>query len=193
MVKDYSKGKIYTVRSRSCELVYIGSTIQTLPDRLSGHYRHLKSYKNGKGDKCSSYQILEKGDAYIELFEYYPCDTEQELRRYEGQCQRNYECVNLQIAGRTKAEYREDKKEQIFEYQKKYKQENKEQILERAKKYYQENKERINEKDKKYHQKNKEQISEKKKVKITCEVCGLTVSKSGVARHRRSKKHLANC
>lgn len=196
MPKDFSKGKIYTLRSRSCDLVYIGSTIQTLPDRLSGHKRDYKTYlKTGKKN-CASFQILEKGDAYIELFEYYPCNTEQELRRYEGQCQRKYECVNLEIAGRTKAEYYQDNKEQLLEKRKKHYQENKEQILEKDKKNRQENKEKFAERDKKYYQDNKEQILEKQKVKITCELCGSTVRKSDFRRHERTQKHtkaLTNC
>ena len=216
---DYSKGKIYTIRSRSCDLVYIGSTTQSLPDRLSGHYRSLKCFKNGKKFSCASFQILERGDAYIELFEDYPCNSKNELLRYEGQCQRKYKCVNNNIAGRTQAEYREDNKDKISEYIKKYRKENKEKIKEQLKKYQQENKEKIKEQKKKYNEKNKEnikkqvkkyreeneekikeqkkkyyeenkeKIKEQKKEKITCEVCGASVRKISIKRHERTKKH----
>ena len=40
-----------------------------------------------------------------------------------------------------------------------------------------------------YYQKNKEQLNERKKEKITCE-CGVIVSITHLARHRRSKKHI---
>ena len=173
MPKDYSKGKIYTLRSRSCDLVYIGSTIQTLPDRLSGHYRQLNTFKKGKGNNCTSFQILEKGDAYIELFEDYPCKSRNELERYEGQCQRKYECVNFIIAGRTMAEYIQDKNQEI---------------LKKKKLYYQKNREKIIEKRKLHYQKNRE--------KITCEVCGSTIRKDSLPRHVLRQKHikaLTNC
>lgn len=41
---DYSKGKIYKIWSPSTGLTYIGSTIQTLSNRLSGHRVKHKLY-----------------------------------------------------------------------------------------------------------------------------------------------------
>ena len=199
-MSEYLKGKIYTIRSRSCDLVYIGSTIQTLPDRFCGHKRSFNHFKKSKGNNCASFQILEREDAYIELFEDYPCNSKNELVRYEGQCQRKYECVNVQIAGRTQAEYREENREYYKKYMKKYQEENKEKIDEYIKKYQEENKEKIKEQTKKYYAENKEKIKEqtkkyyeenkeKRKVKITCEVCGASVRKSDFKKHTGTKKH----
>ena len=37
-MKDYSKGKIYTIRNKNDNnLIYVGSTIETLTSRMSKH------------------------------------------------------------------------------------------------------------------------------------------------------------
>jgi hypothetical protein len=173
---DYSNGKIYTIRSRSCDLVYIGSTVQRLTDRFAEHKRHYNGYKQGKRAFVCSYTVFDKGDAYIELFELYPCNNRIELARYEGQCQRKYECVNNNIAGRTVAEYKEEEKEKISERNKKYYQKNREYYRE----YRKENRVELLKKMKEYR---------KKEESVKCEVCGSTVKKSKFKRHMGTKKH----
>ena len=54
----------------------------------------------------------------IELLEYFPCDTLQELERREGEHIRNNESVNKVVAGRTKQESYHDKKDKILEFMK---------------------------------------------------------------------------
>jgi hypothetical protein len=85
-------------------------------------------------------------------------------------------------------QYRDKNKDRIVEYHKKYHDENKEKITEQAKKYRAENKEKISERKKQYNAKNKDKIRERSKEKIQCE-CGSIVRRSGLARHKRSKKH----
>ena len=212
---DYQKGKIYKLYSVSNEeLVYYGSTIETLSRRLS---KHVYDYKNNSG--CTSKKVIAVGDYKIELVENYPCFNKQALERREGEFTKNNMCVNKIIAGRTKKEYLEDNKEKIKEWQKewrednkehkkqydkelyqnnkeaiaekakKWREDNKQQLTEKKKEYYQNNKEQIVEKAKKYREDNKEQISEKGKKKVTCE-CGCIIRKDGLAEHKRSNKHL---
>ena len=110
---DYQNGKIYSIRSRSREdLVYVGSTTQTLSRRFTGH--------NKKNNTSSSGQIIDIGDAYIELIELCPCDSKMELLKREGEVIRSMDCVNKRIAGRTKKQYREDNKHIIAECMKQY-------------------------------------------------------------------------
>ena len=53
---------------------------------------------------------------YIELIELDACNTQDELRKREGELIREYKPdLNKQIAGRTIKEYRDDKAEQIRE------------------------------------------------------------------------------
>lgn len=114
---DYSKGKIYKLWSPSKNLVYYGSTTQTLSQRLSGHKGNYKLYNknNTKGSGCSSYLILACEDYKIELLEKYPCNNKSELYKKEGEYIKNNKCVNNQIAGRTKQEYQDQRKQEYQE------------------------------------------------------------------------------
>ena len=123
---DYKNGRIYAIRSHQTDQIYIGSTTQTLAERLRCHKKIINT-KN-----CSSKLILEHEDAYIELIELFPCNSREELNKKEGEHIRSNNCVNKNIAGRTKTEYQKeyekDNKEKILEYKKQLRQrpENKE-------------------------------------------------------------------
>jgi len=127
-MEDYSKGKIYRIISDHVELPYIGSTTDSLEYRFDVHKRWYKKWLNkGKQRKCGDYLssavILEHSDARIELVTNYPCNSKEELRRYEGSFQEiGVNCVNLKKAGRTKAEYEkvryQQNKAKILEQQK---------------------------------------------------------------------------
>ena len=185
---NYQNGKIYSIRSmRRPDLVYVGSTTQSLSRRFSKH--------KGMSDQCRSKQIIALGDAYIDLIEEYRCDNRDQLLRREGQIMRSLECVNRYIPGRTYAEYYQDNKDKITEQQKQYRQDNKE----HRKQYRQDNKEKIAVQKKQYYQNNKEKISEreakyrqdhkeKNEAKCECE-CGVVVSRNALSRHKKSKKH----
>ena len=115
-------------------MVYIGSTTQSLSRRFSKH--------KGMSDTHSR-QIIDVGDSYIELVEECKCDNKDQLLRREGQIIRSMDCVNKQIEGRTKAEWREDHKEEI----KQYYIDNKEEYSARQKQYRHETETRANETD----------------------------------------------
>ena len=88
---DYSKGRIYTVRSWSRpDLIYVGSTTQKLSVRMGGH--------RAPNSKCKSKQIIDIGDAYIELLETYPCENRDELEKRENHHMRLMDCVNKNLA-----------------------------------------------------------------------------------------------
>jgi hypothetical protein len=100
---DYKNGKIYKLWSPEGDDIYIGSTIQPLYARLSAHKRKMK---------YSSKILFEKyDDVRIELIECFPCDNKEQLNKKEGEYIRKLDCVNRNIAGRTKKEYNEDNKE----------------------------------------------------------------------------------
>ena len=87
MVKDYSKGKIYKIEGGG--LTYIGSTVQKLCNRMTGHRSDFKSSKN-----CSSKEVLCFADSIITLVELYPCGSEDELRMRERYWYDLIPCVN---------------------------------------------------------------------------------------------------
>lgn len=201
-INRYHRGKIYSIRSYQSPDIYIGSTIQPLYKRLSGHKKNYKRWKNGKYRYTTSFEIVKYSDCYIELVEDYKCENITELNRREGQIIRETEnCINKKIAGRTqkeyddehkieKKQYRENNKEKIAEDQKKYYEDNKEEFKINNKKRYEDNKEYRLEYRKQYYEKNKEKIKQYSKIKYTCK-CGVTLSKISKAKHERSKKHKA--
>ena len=111
--------------------------------------------------------------------------------------------LNNNVPGRTKAQYNQDNKEKIAEKGKEYRVNNKEEISEKKKQYEANNKERIAEKKKEYYENNKEKIAEKgieyrvnnkEKIavrvleKITCNHCGVLISRCNLERHKRTPK-----
>jgi hypothetical protein len=192
-MKDYSKGKIYKVVSKTNDKVYIGSTIQLLCERMSGHRK--------KTNDCSSVLLGDINDCYIILVVNYPCNNKEELRmeeerHYQLYKKNGFDVVNQQSAYTTKEQkkeqikkWREDNKDKIKEQLKKYQLDNKDKIKEQKKKYQLDNKEKFKEQKKKYQLDNKEKIKETRKEKITCE-CGCIISKSKKSRHIKSKKHI---
>ena len=192
----YQQGKIYKIVCNISNEIYIGSTIQTLNQRLAVH----KSIKV----KCSSYKILERGDYKIELIKNYPCKSKWELEEEEAKYIRENECINKTIPHRTRKEWREENKEKIIEYKKEYYEDNKEKINKKTNEYYKNNKEKIveqkktfyeNNKEKqlqikkKYYEDNKEVINKQRKEQVLCE-CGILTSKNHISRHRKSKRHI---
>lgn len=195
---NYANAKIYTIRCRSDDtLIYIGSTTQTLSQRMT---QHRSDYNRSK---CNSlYNYIVNGDWvdwHIELYEYYPCNSKEELLKKEGDIIRQIGTINKQIAGRTGKEYRDDNAEYFKEKSKKYyvnnidkikkyREDNADKIKEKVKKYRENNAEKIIEKNKKWREDNAEYIKEKAKIQICCNICGAFSSKHQISRHQKSKK-----
>jgi hypothetical protein len=156
---DYQKGKIYKLWSPSKNLVYYGSTTQTISQRLS---RHLKCYENYEKTNhyYSSFIILECEDYKIELVEEYPCNNKTELEKQEGEYIKNNKCVNTRIEGRTDKEYRQDNKEQIKKQNAILYNKKRDIVLKQQKIYYENNKEKKLEKNKIWFENNKEKVIE---------------------------------
>jgi hypothetical protein len=117
---NYQKGKIYKIYSNNTDKIYYGSTTERLSQRLAKHRCGFKRYKEGKYGYCSVNEILFFDDVKIILVENVPCNSIEELHAREQFYIINNNCVNKQISGRTKEEYRELHKEKNKEYCKKY-------------------------------------------------------------------------
>jgi len=166
---DYLNGIIYKLVCEITGETYIGSTKRSLEDRLKDHLN--------KGNKSCCKQIINRNKYYIEQLESYPCNNRQELVQREGEYQRVFECININIAGRTNANYRQDNKEYLKEYNKQHYQDNKEYYKEYSKQY-----------SKQYRLDNKEMINSKAHAEINCE-CGIKIRYDNLAKHKRTKKH----
>lgn len=155
---DYQKSIIYMLEP-TCEYedgdVYYGSTASTLVKRLWGHKK--------PSNTCKSKILIDKygrDNIKIVFIKNFPCSSIDELNAEEGKYHRANKCVNKYIAGRKSAEYYQDNKEQICEYQKQYYHDNAEQRCEYQKQYNKDNAEQICEKKKQYYQDNREQRCE---------------------------------
>jgi hypothetical protein len=162
-MKDYSKGKIYKIVSDSCDDIYIGSTIQTLSQRLTKHRNDYKQWKKGNYGYTRSFSLIERGDYHIILLEPFPCNNQEELTARERHYIDNNVCLNKVKPGRSYKEWREDNKDKIKEQNKEYYQDNKEKIREQMKEWRHDNKEKLKEQQKERYQDNKEKIKEKTK------------------------------
>jgi hypothetical protein len=126
MPKDYSNAIIYKITSKNTGRCYIGSTVQKLSMRMAGHRADHKNYKKTGKKYCSSFIILEDGNIEYKCIAKHPCDNSKQLGKAGGYYQKKYECVNINTAGRTVKEWREENKEKLLKQQKEYKLKNKE-------------------------------------------------------------------
>ena len=179
--KDYTKGKIYIIRNSQNDLTYIGSTCQTLAQRMAQHKRDMRSEKCQKFKLYKAMTELGKDAFYIELLEDCPCQKRDELLRKEGEKIREHQSeLNTIISGRTKQEYRQDNFEhiqsklkefyshnqaQLIEYQKDYRNKNKDMLKIKRQQYYEENQEHIKEQKRHYNHNNKDKLKERDKTR----------------------------
>ena len=116
--------KIYQILNSVTDDVYIGSTTQSLCNRMKEH--RSKSKKQIVLSRIYK-AIQEHGieNFYIELIEKFPCTTKEELCAREGyHIRKEKSSLNYAIAGRSKKEYweeyyelhREEKKNTIKNY-----------------------------------------------------------------------------
>ena len=199
MDNKYQNGKIYKLVCDNTPIVYYGSTISSLEHRLNEHRR---------SNCCSSLELFQLGNVSIELVEEYPCNSRKELqareRIYIEFMLKNFNhkiICNKYIPGRTRAEWRIDNRDSIKDYykanrdvinkkQKEYYKANRDTLKERSREYHKANREKKNEHSKVYHKENRETINKKQREKFDCE-CGGRYTRSGKARHMKTKKHLA--
>ena len=187
---DYTKSKIYKIVCNITGLTYYGSTVNPISKRVSQHRCKFKADTL----KCSSRQVLVGGDYDYSLVEEFSCENKDQLHRRERYYIENNDCVNKEIPGRTRKEYKE-------QYNKEHYEQNKDKILAKCKEYYEQNKDKISAQKKEYREQNKDKISEyyeknkdkisvRTKTKVTCE-CGSVFAHGKLARHKRTKKHQA--
>ena len=79
------KGFIYVIRSDKTPYFYLGSTLQTLNSRFKQHQNSYKNYIQNKGNFCSSFEVLQFDDAYIEIQNEVDVNNKDELLKIEYQ------------------------------------------------------------------------------------------------------------
>jgi hypothetical protein len=166
---DYSKAKIYAIKSDQYDKIYIGSTCRPLNIRLNEHKCRKYDVKKEK-----SKEILKYNDAKIYLIEDYPCSNKDELRKREGEIIRQIGSMNMKVAGRTKQNYIAENNEKHKDYHKQYQQQ-----------YRQ--KPEVKQYKKQYQQ--KPDVKEYNYEKISC-ICGCSISRHHISTHKKSQKHI---
>jgi len=175
---DYKNGKIYRLVCNVTGLTYIGSTCQTLAQRLCNHRADYKRcMKNPARHKVSSFNVVAGGDYNIILLEKVVCESKDELERKERYYIETIECVNKCIPGRSKAEY-----------DKEYHQANKEARLKKDREYHQANRDARNEYARKYNEEHREEIAQKAALKVNCG-CGTVHRYDSTSGHLKTNKH----
>jgi len=190
---SYQNGKIYKIWSLETDKIYVGSTCDTLTNRMCKHRLDYKNWKEGKRNLVTSavlFDLVGLENCKLELIHNFPCESKNELEAEEGRVMRLNKglLVNMVIAGRSKAEYYQDNKGQINIKNKEYRDSHKEQNKEYMKEYRDLNKEQIKIKQKEYRQQHKQELSIKQSQKMNCE-CGDIHTLSNKSQHLKSKKH----
>lgn len=165
-------GRIYKLTSPNTDMVYIGSTTETLNRRLN---QHIYDWEKKRKDNSSIY-ILEKGDYKIELIEEVQVDSIRDLRKLEQEyidkIPNTINKVRAYISEEEKIEYNKTR-------EKKYREKNKDKIIKHKQKYREKNKEIINKRN--------------REIKEYCKACDCWVKGSGmIGRHERTPKHIRN-
>ena len=160
---DYSKGQIYTIRNREDDTkIYVGPTIQPLYERF---YKHKSDSKREEHLNMKLYIEVDNNwtNWYIELYEYYPCNTKTELCKREGELIRLIGTLNCWIEGRESKEYYTDNIDKIKERVNQYRIENPDIIKERKHQYYIKKYEKVKEQQKQFRIENPDIMKEREK------------------------------
>ena len=174
----YANGKIYKIVDNAYTGCYIGSTIQSLSCRMSGHRANYRLYNK---DKFNFITVFDMFNLYgidnckIELIENFPCDNIEQLLKREGEHIKREDCVNKMVAGRTGNEWYADNREHVKAMVKRYSEANREQVLQNKKDYYQQHMDTI----KAY--KHKWSCE-----KVECSICNRTMTRHSLRRHERT-------
>ena len=152
----YKNCKICKVLDNDYNLVYYGSTIESLARRFSKHRRDYLLFKEGKISNITVFQIFDEyntENCKIELVENFPCESKEQLRKREGEyIKQDKECVNRVIPGRSRTEYKEDNKDKLKDMSKEYYIKHREALCEKSKQYREEHKDEKAESNKKYRE-----------------------------------------
>ena len=132
-------GRIYVIKCRINNLLYIGSTIRDLNARMKQHTRDMYKYTTFKLYKAmNEFDVKNFDISLLEEFEY---DDIKDLRKREGTYIKIIRpLLNKNIAGRTLKEYNEDHKDSLKIYRRlyyrNYRKTHKEELRQYRKDYY---------------------------------------------------------
>jgi hypothetical protein len=164
---NYSDGKIYKIVCDTTNLTYIGSTCESLCNRLGKHAYNYRNYGKNHNRYYTSYMVLENNNYKIVLLEKNSCNDKTELLARERFYIENNECVNKQVPLQNKTEYRQQHRDNFNKYSQLYHSKNRAKRNEQAKEYnkiyYNLNKEKVKEQKQIWREDNKVKLADKRK------------------------------
>ena len=164
---DYSKGKIYCIRNRADNdrMVYVGSTVRTLSERMTDHRKEIKRHPTWKLYERMSRVGVEH--FHIELLADFPCERREQLVAEEGRLMRLNNMVeegcNERIAGRSWAEYIVTNRDKRNKYFKTYNAAHVDERKTYKTTYYEANREEVKAKVKAYREAHQEERNAREK------------------------------
>jgi hypothetical protein len=211
----YQRTIIYGIICMITGQIYVGSTVQTLKERIRLHIQR-------RG--CRAVQILDRGNYKAYEIQKWPCNTLREKLTLEGGWQRAYKAsfgdflVNGRIEGVFSSEtpeaskaygkqyreehkeaskaygqqYREEHREASKAYGQQYREEHKEASKAYGKQYREEHREEAKARDKQYREEHKEERKaydkQHAKQPWTCEWCNKQMTTGARAKHKKRCK-----
>ncbi len=122
---NYENGKIYSINCLTTGYIYIGSTVQTLKQRLREHKCKYKKFVDGEYHYITSFDCIMNENYIIKLIENCKCDSRKMLEKREGYWQKKIKCVNKFIMGYDEKQYLIDNKIMMSINRKRYYDKNK--------------------------------------------------------------------
>jgi hypothetical protein len=154
---------------------YIGSTTN-FDNRMKNHKNRCNNENNKKNNYKVYQYIRDNGNwenVKVMIIDKIIYNNKEQALDIETKFMLSFNAeLNTQYPKRSKKERYETNKQSIIEKQKQYNEENREKVIERKKEYY---------------ENNKQKISEKQKEKITCDICSKLISRSHIARHKKTQ------
>ena len=199
-MSDYSQGKIYLLHIPGLEECgYIGSTVETLQERLYKHRASANSEQT-KYHFASCVLFGEGNEVCIKLLEAYPCENKQQLLERERYWLNQYpDAVNKNTPILNEEERKQRHKEQHLKAYNK----NKEHNLEKHRQWIENNKEQQAQYKKEKREANLEEARAKERLsnqtrdkkkrnewknkKVICSNCGLIMSRNNFPTHKKNK------
>jgi hypothetical protein len=215
---NYQNGKIYKIVNDVNGMIYVGSTVKLLCNRMSHHRTTARENNNSKFYQYMRELGIEKFK--IALIESYPCSSKEELHAKEDEYirilkpelntvnaientekktetkRRNrkaYYDTHKELEKEQRKVWDANNKDKISEQKKRYQIKHKDEIKQQKHNHYEENKDIINQKNKEYRiahkEEEKQRTKERRKIKEQCG-CGSTYSKCRQSEHLKTKQHI---
>lgn len=191
------------------DLNYIGVTRQKLKCRFKSHINHYKKWKiNNKFNKCESIILFKYAEEKNKQVSMKIIDTLKSSKKLALAVERIYQikinCVNTHILTFNdpliekkwvRLMFRKEHPDLLKAQKHKSYEKNKVSILKKQKEYVEKNRDKVLQRKRDYTARTKEQKKkydkEYRKIKITCEICGIITSKHHLSTHKKSKKCLS--